>query len=240
MADDVAFVLVRPSRGANVAAACRALKNTGFADLRLVAPLPDLADPGARALAYGAWDVLDRAATYASLGEAVAEAGWVVATTGKPHEGALTPRALAHALAQGARRRVALVFGPEASGLTQRELGLCHALVHIPTSAQQPSLNLAQAVLIVAYECSLALRAPQAEAPPPEVATAAELEMALTHLREALLEVGFLDPANPDAVLTELRRLLARAAPTPRELSLLRGLARQIGWAGRAAGGRRR
>lgn len=238
------FVLVRPARAANVAAACRALANMGFRHLRLVAPLPDLADPTARALAYGAWDVLDGAVTCASVAEAVADAEWVVGTSGKSRDGALDPRAFARQLASGTWRRVALVFGPEASGLTGRELDLCHARVHIPAAPAHPSLNLAQAVLILAYEAFLALAARAAEpahaaldeAP---AARAGELEDALGHLREALLEVGFLDPHNPDALLAELRRLLARAAPTPRELTLLRGIARQMSWAGRVAHGRR-
>lgn len=235
------FVLVRPARAANVAAACRALANMGFGRLRLVAPLPDLADPAARALAYGAWDVLDGAVACASLADAVGDAAWVVGTSGKPQAGALEPRAFARRLAGGTHARVALVFGPEASGLTRRELDLCHARVHIPAAPAQPSLNLAQAVLILAYEAFLALGAPRAEPPRDEAppASAGELEDVLRHLREALLEAGFLDPHNPDAILAELRRLLARAAPTPRELSLLRGLARQVGWAGRVARGRR-
>ena len=240
----VDFVLVRPARAANVAAACRALANMGWRRLRLVAPLPDLADPAARALAYGAWDLLDGAEVCASLAEAVADAEWVVGTSGKSQPGALEPRAFARRLAGGARRRVALVFGPEASGLTRSELNLCHTLVHIPAAPEHPSLNLAQAVLILAYETFLALAAPhaepapaaRAEAPP---ASAGELEDVLRQLREALLEAGFLDPHNPEAILAELRRLLARAAPTPRELLLLRGLVRQVGWAGRIARGRR-
>lgn len=237
------FVLVRPARAGNVAGASRALKNMGFAHLRLVAPLPDLADPNARALAYGAWDVLDGAEVCHTLDEALADADWVVGTSGKPQADELDPRGFARRLAEGTCRRVALVFGPEASGLTRRELDLCHARVRIPCSPEHPSLNLAQAALIMAYEASLALRAEppaedgaaRAEAP----AGARALEDALGHLRAALLEVGFLDPHNPDAVLAELRRLAARAAPTPRELLLLRGLARQIDWAGRVARGRR-
>jgi TrmH family RNA methyltransferase len=233
-------VLVRPARATNVAAACRALANMGFEHLRLVGPLPDLADPAARALAYGAWELLDGAVACDSLADAVADAEWVVGTSGKPQAGALDPRAFARRLAGDGRGRVALVFGPEASGLTRRELDLCHARVHIPAAPAHPSLNLAQAVLILAYESFLALGARDSAArhDEPAAASAGEMEDALAHLREALLEVGFLDPRNPDAILSELRRLLARAAPTPRELLLLRGLARQVGWAGRVARGR--
>jgi TrmH family RNA methyltransferase len=237
----VAIVMVRPRRAANVAAACRAMKNMGLRTLWLVEPGPGLDDPGARSLAYGAWDVLDGARRAPSLLEAVSGSVAVVGTTGREVPGARTPRELAteaRRLAGGGA--VSLVFGPEASGLTGAELDLCHALVHVPTDPGHPSLNLAQAVLLLAYEMRLAaLEEPrpgtaderQARAP------AGELEQALGELRSALLEIGYLDPASPDRVLAELRRMVARARPTPREVVLLRGLARQIAWAGRVARG---
>jgi TrmH family RNA methyltransferase len=241
---DLVFVLVRPARAANLGAACRALKNMDCRELRLVAPAPDRLAPETRAAAYGAWDVLDGAAVGTSLAEALADVHWVVGTSGKVAEATLTPRAFAEAWARRPERRTAVVFGPEASGLDGRELALCHDALRIPTAPEHSSLNLAQAVLVVAYEASLARQAvaPTARAAEraSDAATAGELEATLGHLREALLEVGFLDPQNPDARLTELRRLLARAEPTPRELTLLRGLARQVDWAGRVAQGRRR
>ncbi len=237
----VEIVLVRPRRAGNVAAAARAMKNMGLRTLWLVAPGPGLDDPEARALAYGAWDVLDGARRAASLLEAVSGSVAVVGTTGKEVPGARSPRDLAAAArtlaGEGA---LSLVFGPEASGLTGAEMDLCPSLLHVPTDPAQPSLNLAQAVLLVAYEMRLAALA---EAPPAGTAEgetrapAGELEQALRDLRGALLDVGYLDPASPDRVLTELRRMVARAGPTRREVVLLRGLARQIAWAGRVARG---
>ena len=127
---------------------------------------------------------------------------------------------------------MAVVFGPEASGLTSDELRLCHATVRIPTDAAHPSLNLAQAVLVVAYELFLV----DLGAQPPEQevsrATARDLEDALAALRGGLLAIGYLPKANPEPILGELRALLARASPTLREVSLLRGVARQVAWAG--------
>jgi tRNA C32,U32 (ribose-2'-O)-methylase TrmJ len=110
-------------------------------------------------------------------------------------------------------------------------------LVHVPTDPAHPSLNLAQAVLLLAYEMRLAAlaRAPERPAAPASRARAGEIEQALAELRGALLEIGYLDPANPDRILAELRRLVARGGPSPREVVLLRGLARQIAWAGRIA-----
>jgi len=235
----VEVVLVRPSRPANVAAACRALKNMGLRRLSLVG-VPELViDAEARALAYGAWDVLDGARRLDSLAAAVAECTFVAATSGRTLDSAWSPRRLAEeAGARAGDGWTALVFGPESSGLRREELDLCHALVHVPTDPAQPSLNLAQAVLLLAYELRLAALEPSAGPPDGRsepIAPAGLVEQAVQELRAALLAIGYLDPANPDRILTELRRLIARAGPAAREVALLRGLARQVAWAGRVA-----
>ena len=213
------------------------MKNMGLGALWLVEPPPGLGETGARALAYGAWDVLDGARPAGTLLEAVSASVAVVGTTGREIAGAWTPRRLAvEADAVAGGGRLSLVFGPEASGLTGRELDLCHALVHVPTDPLHPSLNLAQAVLLLAYEMRVEALARKAGPPAggPR-APAGDVEQALGDLRGALLEIGYLDAANPDRILVELRRFVARAEPSPREVALLRGLARQIAWAGRVA-----
>jgi TrmH family RNA methyltransferase len=237
----VEIVLVRPSRPANVASACRAMKNMGLRALCLVDPPDGLDSREARSLAYGAWDVLDGARRAGSLLEAVGASAAVVGTTGRDTPVAWTPRRLGE---EGARLagggRLSLVFGPEASGLTGSELDLCPVLVHVPTDPAQPSLNLAQAVLLLCYElrlASLASAGAVAETPGEAPAAAGEVEQAVADLRAALVEIGYLDAANPDRILAELRRLIARARPMPREVGLLRGLARQVAWAGRVARG---
>jgi TrmH family RNA methyltransferase len=239
----VEVVLVRPRRPANVAAACRAMKNMGLRALCLVDPPRGLDDPEARALAYGAWDLLDGARHAGSLPEAVSASVAVVGTTGREVPGARTPRRMAaEAGALAGAGTLSLVFGPEPSGLTTADMDLCHLLVHVPTDPVQPSLNLAQAVLLLAYEMRLAAlegATPAGDRDEREArATAGEVEQAVQELRGALLEIGYLDPASPDRVLTELRRLVARGGPTSREVVLLRGLARQVAWAGRVARGR--
>jgi TrmH family RNA methyltransferase len=236
----VEIVLVRPSRPANVAAACRAMKNMGLRTLWLVEPTPGWRDAGPRALAYGAWDVLDAARPAATLLEAVRDSAAVVGTSALPLQSAWTPRRLAaEAGTLAGAGRLSVVFGPEASGLRVAERDLCRAMVRIPTDSEQPSLNLAQAVLLVAYELRMAIQPtvePGEPSQPPR-ATAGELEQALAELRQGLLAIGYLDPQNPERILAELRGLLARARPTQRELLLLRGLARQASWAGRVARG---
>jgi TrmH family RNA methyltransferase len=226
----VDVVLVRPARPANVAAAARALKNMGVSRLTLV-DAPSGMDAEARALAYGAWDVLDGARAVPRLEQALAGCAFVVGASARGGVDAWTPRQLAERAAERAgTARMAVVFGPEASGLSNAELLLCHETVTIPTRVRQPSLNLAQAVLLIAYELQLAAAPVPALVATPAPASA--LEAALEELRAALLAIGYLNPANPDAILAELRRLLGRGAPSEREASLLRGMARQIAWAG--------
>src|SRR5687768_9525375 len=157
--DCVDVVLVRPSRAANVAAAARALKNMGLRSLTLVSPPRDLDRPEARALAYGAWDLLDAARVFPDLRSAVSGCTLVAATSARDEGRAATrsPREFAaEAAAVAAGGRVAIVFGPEATGLLNDELALCQMRIRVPTHAAQPSLNLAQAVLLIAYELRLA------------------------------------------------------------------------------------
>jgi len=232
--ESVDVVLVRPSRAGNVAAACRAMKNMGLKRLCLVNG-PRIDRPEDRALAYGAWDMLDGAVRHASLAEAVAGSTLVAGTSGRGGNGTWTPRRLAE---EGAARagggRTSLVFGPEATGLTRNELGLCHVVVHVPTHADHRSLNLAQAVLILAYEIRISAGSPPVAAQEDRADTG-ELEACLLALRQGLVAIGFLNAAGHESILAEIRSLLARARPTRRELTLLRGIARQTQWAGSVA-----
>ncbi len=233
-------VLVHPARPANVGAAARALKNFGGAELRLVGG--EHALPGgsghdeARALAWNAADMLEAARAFASLPEAIADCALTVAATGRAEPGrdVLTPRELAaEAAALPADARVACVFGPEDSGLTNAEMDGCRARLRIPTAADQPSLNLAQAVVVVAYEMAVASPASQAsrvtgdEPAPAHEGEIARLDAAF---RDLALEAGFLNPQAPEHVAGELRRLLARARPSSREITILQGLIAQLHW----------
>jgi TrmH family RNA methyltransferase len=233
--DSVDIVLVRPSRAANVAAAARALKNMGLGSLVLVSPPRGIDHADARSLAYGAWDLLDSARLAPDLRAAVAGCTLVAATSARDEGRAATrtPREFAaEAAALAAGGRIAVVFGPESSGLLNEELALCQMRIRVPTHSAQPSLNLAQAVLLVAYELRLAALPAAAADEGVTRAAAGMVEEALDEMRDALLAIRYLNPENPDAILAELRALLLRAAVTPREVSLLRGMARQIRWAG--------
>ncbi len=149
----------------------------------------------------------------------------------RPELPLLTPREIGERLAADPPGRpIALVFGPERSGLNNDELARCGLLVRIPSAARQPTLNLAQAVLILGYELYLArAAAPPAEeagavAPP---ATAAELEGLFGHLRRALEAFGFARDDTAEGVLRDLRSLAARSGPSSREVAILRGICRR-------------
>ncbi|ROR32805.1 RNA methyltransferase [Inmirania thermothiophila] len=229
MLEQVRIVLVGTTHPGNVGAAARAMKNMGLADLVLVAPKAGVfPSEEAAARASGADDVLARARVCASLDEAVADCRLVVGASARLRSipwPVWTPREAApRLLAEAARGPVAVVFGRERSGLTNRELERCNALLHIPANPAYPSLNLAQAVQVTAYELRMAAQGtPPAEALP-EAATAAEVEAFFAHLERALVAIGYLNPAAPKQLMRRLRRLFLRVRLEHDEVSLLRGI----------------
>ena len=232
--DPTRFVLVGTSHAGNVGAAARAMKVMGFSELVLVAPrFPDvLVQEETVAMASGAADVLVRARIVATLDEALEGVHWAAATAMTPRDfGPPTgaPRELLPVRA-AARQKVAFVFGSERYGLANEDVYRCHACLSIPTAPAYGSLNLAQAVQLVAYEWRQALGGfPVVERVPDAArATADEVQGLLEHWRKVMTEVGFLDPAVPRRLLPRLRRLMNRAQLTREEVQILRGLARSI------------
>jgi TrmH family RNA methyltransferase len=233
-------VLVRPRIAANIGAAARVMRNMGLSELVLVSPEAEPSDERARQLATHGQDVLQRSRIVADLGEAVADCVLVAATSARV--GGLTrrqfvgpPDEIAPQLIEAMRTGpVALVFGPEASGLSNVEVSRCHYLIHVPTDPAFPALNLAQSVAICTYELRRHwLR--QTDAPtllPPASAPAsfADQEHAFEHLRQALEDVHFLWNEKADSLMHALRHLIGRAGPTLMEVDLLHGLARQLRW----------
>ncbi len=236
--ENIRIVLVRPRGAANLGAVARAMKNMGLADLVLVEPGP-VGGFASRAWAVHAGDVLEARRTAPSLAEAVRDCAVVVGTTarGGPYrDRARSPREAApELLRQAVKQRIALVFGPEDHGLSNEDLKQCHQLLAVPTSAAYPSLNLAQAVLICAYEIFLAHGDGAASPGPTELAEAERVQFLFARLEQALLDIGFLHGENPDHIMFSLRRLLGRAGMEEAEVRILLGVARQIEWF--AAGG---
>lgn len=151
------FVLVSPHYPENVGASCRALKTMGFASIALVRPsklaLPS--HPMAQKMAVKSWDVLDSARIFDNVDEAIVGSDLVVGTTARRGvSGVFSPAKLAPQLLSAAEsgKRITLLFGNEKSGLCRADLGKCDALLRVPIAADQPSLNLAQAVQVTAYE----------------------------------------------------------------------------------------
>jgi tRNA/rRNA methyltransferase len=242
----VRFVLHRPQSADNVGAAARALKNFGFGRLAIVPPAAweNLPRTGAgetaredvlaraRVLARRASDVLDAVEEHPSLSAAVADVNWVCGTNSREVEGRprLDPRALGAEVARrAAMGEVAIVFGEERRGLSDAELELCHAVCSIPTDPAYDSMNLAQSVAVLAYEVAMA-RAPAERAQPEraEPARHATVEALWERLSVVLAESGYLNPQNPEHILADWRRLLARAEPTQREVELLLAGARAL------------
>jgi len=234
----VSVVLVEPQSAGNVGAAARALHNMGLSRLVLVSPV-DHRSADARRMAVGALPLLERARVVETLGGAFGDAGLVIGTTrrGGKNRGPVVDirEAVRRAVAAAASgNRVALVFGREDSGLTTAELDACHLLARIPTGARYPSLNLAGAVLVVAYELRRAAEGDASDASSPRrLATARETEGLYREMASVLEEIGFLNPQNPEEIMHALRRLLGRAEMDPRDVRILRGVLRQVRWAAR-------
>lgn len=218
----VRLVLMRPRNPENLGAVARVMKNFGLGAWTIVDPRT-LDFAAARRVAVHSEELLDRPKLVASLAEAVAGCGWVVGTSSRSVPGVpvFTPRALGPALALRAAQgqEVALVFGDERSGLSNDEVGLCHALSRVPVAPEQPSMNLAQAVALYAYEARLACEATPAASPRP-TATDAELGALVDRAAAALAAAKFLDPEKPRHALADLRHTFQRAQLSPRELRL--------------------
>jgi TrmH family RNA methyltransferase len=234
-----AFVLVAPKSGGNIGSAARAIKNMGFADLRLVAPEASAQSNDAHAMAVHANDVLARAKTYPTLSDALADCTLSVGTTCRtgPYREAVRPlRECAIDLAEAAvTNRIAIIFGPEDTGLTNQQLKFCQKLITIPASPDYSSINLAQSVVLCAYELRMALeadadsRAPSNESP--ELASASEVDAALERLKQSLLAIGFLPEENPEHIMFALRGIFGRSGLTTRELDIINGIASHTRWA---------
>jgi tRNA/rRNA methyltransferase len=237
--ENVLVVLHRPQSADNLGAVARVLKNFGLGRLAVVAPPswagpPRSGGPGtarddvlarARRLARKAGDVLDAAAIHADLRGALRGTTWTCGTTSRDVEGRprLDPESLGREVARrSAAGPVALVFGQERRGLSDAELELCQAVCGIPTAPAYDSMNLAQAVAVIAWEVSSAAAAlePADPAERPEPARHETFEALWDRARALLSAAGYLNPQNPEQVLAELRRLLARAEPTQREAEL--------------------
>jgi tRNA/rRNA methyltransferase len=228
-----AILLCEPQLGENIGAAARAMANFGLSDLRLVAPRDGWPNPKAEAMAAGAAHIVAGARLYAGLPEAIGQMGLVFATTARDRAMAkpvLTPAEAARRLrdAQAAGIPAGLLFGNERAGLGNDEVALADCVVTIPTDPGFSSINLGQAVLLLAYEWFKA-----GDATPPEridhgaafPAPREELFRLFEHLEAELETGGFLfPPGNRPGMVRNLRAILHRANLTDQEVRTLRGV----------------
>jgi len=258
----VTFVLVGTSHPGNVGSAARAMKTMGLSDLRLVHPrFADVCQqPEAIAFASGATDRLQTARIFPQLADALADCVMAVAVSAESREFGPVPQ-LPEAAARAALdvlhvhegHRVAFVFGPERTGLSIESVQACAQMLSIPASPLYSSLNLAQALQVVAYvlrrealgavgsmaatataDASMAASSASwpasfaAPLPAERLADQRAVQGLLEHLERASIAVGFLDPAHPKKLMPRLARLLQRARLSPEEVDLLRGLCKRM------------
>lgn len=245
----IRVVLVNTSHPGNIGSAARAMKVMGIKQLVLVQP-DEFPSEKARVMASGATDVIESATVVTSFKEAIGDCQWVLGASARQrsipwHE--MSPKVageqIVGLLNAQPDAKVALVFGREASGLTNEELTQCHYHLHIEGSSEYSVLNLAMAVQVICYEVFQALIAFQKpnlemagqgrvrhQMPLPScrwdepLATQAELNYFIEHLEELLAEIEFYDPENPKQILMRLRRMFTRMQPDQREIKLLRGI----------------
>ena len=230
--DRCRIVLVAPSHPGNIGAVARAMLTMGVSRLVLVDPLR-FPDPEAVALASGATSVLAGARVVATLPEALAGCASACGFSARPREFAgrvLPVRAAAQeAVASAAHGEVALVFGTEMSGLSNRDLARCTVVATVPANPAFASLNLAAAVQVAAYEVRVAALGdavwPAPRFPP---ATADEIEALFAHGRHTLTAMRFLNPERPRRLMPRLQRLFARGGLEKEEVNILRGILARI------------
>ena len=222
---NVAVILVRTLSSGNIGAVARAMTNMGFNDLRLVTPVADHLDGQARALAHGANTLLEAAKIFASLQQATADCSLLVASSHKPRRNSqesLPARELGPRLLPYCRfNKVALIFGPENHGLTNDEINRCTWVTNIPAACSYPSLNLAQAVMLLCYELFMTDASP-AFADLPALIGQQQLDLFLQYVNGIIELAGFQHKnKRPSVFLGILRRIFTRTGLEPRDLKVL-------------------
>ncbi len=237
--DRVRWIMVETSHAGNIGSAARALKTMGFEGLHLVRPREPFmhTHPDAIALASGASDVLTHSITHDNLSSSIQDCAVVLGLTSRDRE--FGPPALTwvdglHLLTDAlqSNRSVALVFGPERTGLENEDLAYCTHRVFLPANPAYPSLNLAQAMMV----CAFGLRQALLEDPSPssvitelsELADPAAVAAMRDHWQAGLEAIGYLDPQNPKKLMPRLQTLFARSRLRKEEIDLLRGIAKQM------------
>jgi TrmH family RNA methyltransferase len=240
----IRIVLVEPSHPGNIGAVARAMKNMGLSRLVLVRP-KSFPHEESTARASGATDVLEGAGVVGTVAEAVADCGFVAATTSRSRDKNFRALDLHEAaesvFEKSALAPAAVLFGAERTGLTNEELALAHLLIRIPANPDYPSLNLAMAVQLATYELFRAAGSPASPRPLAEPAvppaSGADMERFYAHLQEVMDEVDFKDRTQGGTqLMTRIRRLFQRCEMDQNEVNILRGILTSVQQKRRRAG----
>ena len=230
---NISIVLYKPKYAGNIGSVARAAKNMGISTIIVVGTADFDREAMQQRSTHLASDVLDQIQYVERIEEALGSFNYIVGTTarlGKARGPFIAPRAVAKDIADiSQKNKVALLFGPEDTGLANEELRLCNAVVTIPTSQEFTSLNLSHAVMILCYEIFTASSASTAIATAtPKLALSSELEGMYGQIETLLAEIEFINPENPDYWMMHLRRFFSRAGLLSREAGLIRGICRKL------------
>ncbi len=232
--DNITIVLHRPRYPENIGAAARAARNMGIRRLCVVDPENFKLKNILKMATHAASDVVKSIDGYDDLEEALSSCNYVVGTTarlGGQRQYISTPSQLAESLVPISREnRIAIVFGPEDRGLSNEDIQYCHKLVNIPT-AEFSSLNLAQAVMIMCYEIFTAGKEEKKKFTP-RLATSHELEGMYDQVKDILVRISYINRENPEYWMNNLRHFFSRIGLRAKEVSIIRGICRQINWYG--------
>lgn len=236
MFDQIKIILVNTSHPGNIGAAARAMKNMGLQNLVLVKP-KEFPHAEATARAAGADDLLEQAVVVENLTDAISDSHFVVGTSARLRSVAWPlsdPRECIEKIIPRLRdqQKIAFVFGNEQSGLSNEELALCHAHLHIPCNEDFSSLNVAAAVQIVTYELRMSCEQKHNNELNYEIesrpVTADEMKKFFVSLEGCLIHLGYLNPSHPKKLMLRLRRLFNRAIIEENEMNILRGVLNSI------------
>jgi tRNA/rRNA methyltransferase len=229
---NIRVILVRPRGSGNIGSIARAMKNMGQTELAIVGKARTRSF-WARAMAVHGREILENAKGYDTLRQAIGDCVLVVGTTcraGLYRKHSRSPRELApDILAAAQTGKVALIFGPEDHGLSNKDVEHCQHLMTIPAHPDYQSLNVAQAAVVCLYELYLAAMGPLPDSGI-QRAPAEDVERLFDRMREVLLKIGFLDVENPEHMLLAFRRILGRAGLEEKDVRIFTGLFRQIDW----------
>ncbi len=233
--DNIAIVLHQPRYSENIGAAARAMRNMGIDQLVVVDPQNFDLYKVLKMATRVASDIIEKSSICADLKDALAPYNYVVGATarlGSQRQVISTPSKLVQKLMPiSIENRIAILFGPEDRGLSNEDIRYCHVLVNIPT-AEFSSLNLAQAVMIMCYEIFTAAREGNEEFAP-RLASRHELDGMYDQLKDLLVRINYINPENPDYWMNKLRHFFTRLQLRAKEVSIIRGICRQVDWYGK-------